>query len=413
MRRHRRALVGGLLSVVITMVTAPSATAGPPTDRDTASSGVVRDWEQTAIDTIFPIKSSPPPTQTPIPVGALYLGFTSLAMYRATEAAGRHGSAEAAVATAAHDVLVEYFPTSTAGLNTKLEDSLAVIPDGRAKRQGQEAGARTAAMLIASRVDDGRNAATPIYQRDPAPGVWQPPPAGGMLAPWLGFVKPLLLRQPIDPRGVDGPPALTSATYAAEFAEVKRLGSDTSTARTADQTETARFFNSNSAIMVTEGLLDLLNTRPIGLKDSVRLFATMHTAMGDAIISCWRLKYDVGFWRPFQAIHAADTDGNPRTDADTAWTPLIPNPPYSDYVSGHGCLTAPAVQAIRRTLGERSSLTLHSYVTNTDQTFPSLRAVEQDAFYARIWGGLHFRTAMNDAYSIGHAAADQVLLKLR
>lgn len=144
-----------------------------------------------------------------------------------------------------------------------------------------------------------------------------------------------------------------------------------------------------------------------------RLFAVMHTAMSDAIILCWRLKYDVGFWRPFQAIQAAETDGNPATTADPTWTPLIPNPPYSDYVSGHGCLTAPAVQAIRRTLGERTPLTLHSYVTNTERTFANLRDLEHDAFYARIWGGLHFRTAMDDAYAIGHAAADQVLRRLR
>lgn len=373
----------------------------------------MRDWERTSIRTIFT------ENLTPIPVGALYLGFTSLAMYRAAAAAGHRGSAEAAVATAAHDVLVEYFSGSKANLDAARDASLATIPDGWAKRQGRDAGARAAAELIASRVNDGRNDSTIIYQRDPAPGVWQPPSPlppsapNGMLAPWLGFVKPVLLRQPIDPRGVDGPPALTGATYTAEFAEVKRVGSLASTARTDDQTETARFFNSNSAIMVTEGLLDYLDTRPIGLKDSVRLFATMHTAMGDAIISCWRLKYDVGFWRPFQAINAADTDGNPRTTADPTWMPLIPNPPYSDYVSGHGCLTAPAVQAIRRTLGERTSLTLHSYVTNTDQTFASLRDLERDAFYARIWGGLHFRTAMVDAYSIGHTAADQVLRKLR
>ncbi|HEY5877371.1 MAG TPA: hypothetical protein VIU11_00580 [Nakamurella sp.] len=68
---------------------------------------------------------------------------------------------------------------------------------------------------------------------------------------------------------------------------------------------------------------------------------------------------------------------------------------------------------IRRTLGERTSLTLHSYVTNTDQTFRSLRDLEHDAFYARIWGSLHFRTAMDDAYTIGQEAADQVLRRLR
>ena len=135
--------------------------------------------------------------------------------------------------------------------------------------------------------------------------------------------------------------------------------------------------------------------------------------MSDALITCWRLKYDVGFWRPFQAIHGADTDGNPATTPDPGWAPLIANPPYSDYVSGHGCLTSPAVQTIRRLLGENTTLTLHSYNTKADRTYPTLGAIEHDAFHARIWGGLHFRTAMEDAYAIGHEAADEILGKLR
>lgn len=408
MSRHRQALVGAMLTLVVVMVGAPTAAAGPPTDRDTASSAVVRAWERTSIRTIYTESG------TAIPVGALYLGYTSLAMYRAVEAVGRRGSAGAAVATAAHDVLAEYFPDSTAKLDADLIASLAAIPDGWAKSRGQQAGARAADELIASRVGDGRGDPSIVYRRDPGPGVWPPAPTqpAGMLAPWLGFVKPVIVPQPIDPRGVDGPPALTSATYAREFNEVKRLGSAASSARTPDQTETARFFNSNAAIMVTEGLLTYLDARPLTLRDTVELFATMHTAMGDAVISCWRLKYDVGFWRPLQAITGADTDGNPRTAADPGWTSLLPTPPYSDYVSGHGCLTAPAVQAIRRTLGERTPLTLHSSVTSTDRTYRTLRAIEDDAFHARIWGGLHFRTAMNDAYAIGHAAADQVMARL-
>lgn len=413
MLKRRPALLCAVLSIVLMPALAGPAAAGPANGSGGAtSSAIVLDWERTSIRTIFAESG------TPIPVGALYLGFTSLAMYRAVESTGHDGSAEAAVAVAAHDVLRQYFPDSTTNLDADLRSSLAAIPDSRPKGRGEQAGARAAAGVIASRVDDGRNDASRVYQRSPAPGVWQPPSPlppsapNGMLAPWLGFVSPVVLQQPIDPRGVDGPPELTSATYASEFAEVKRVGSSTSTARTDDQTQTARFFNSNSAIMVTEGLLGYLDTRRIRLSDSVRLFAVMHTAMSDSIISCWRLKFDVGFWRPFQAIQQADIDGNPWTTADPAWTPLIANPPYSDYVSGHGCLTAPAVQAIRRTLGERTSLTLHSSITNTDQTFATLRDLEHDAFYARIWGGLHFRTAMKDAYRIGHTAADQVLLEL-
>jgi hypothetical protein len=284
-------------------------------------------------------------------------------------------------------------------------------------QRGEQAGRQAARDLIADRVGDGRDDASVVYSRVAAPGVW---PADatlkeGMLVPWLGFVRPLLLDQPIRPRGVTGPDALTSADYAADYDEVKRLGSLELSARTTRQTDTALFFNSNSAIMITEGVLRYMDAHPVSLTETARLFAAMHTAESDAIITCWRLKYKVGFWRPFQAIHAADTDGNPATTPDPAWTPLIANPPYSDYVSGHGCLTSPTVQIIRRTLGENTPLRLHSYSTliqRTDRDYRTLGAIEHDAFHARIWGGLHFRTAMEDAYAIGHTAADQVLHRL-
>jgi hypothetical protein len=134
--------------------------------------------------------------------------------------------------------------------------------------------------------------------------------------------------------------------------------------------------------------------------------------MTDSVITCWRLKYDVGFWRPFQAIHGAGADRNPATVPDTTWAPLVANPPYSDYVSGHACLTSPAVETIRRMLGEETELTLHSYNTNADRTYPTLSEIEFDAFHARIWGGLHFRDAMEDGYYIGHTAARRVLTRL-
>jgi hypothetical protein len=397
--------------LAVVPATSVGAAAGPVS---AGSSAVVRDWERIAISTIY----GPPelPVRTPIPVGVIYMGFTSLAMYRAAEAADRqHGSPVAAIARAAHDVLAEYVPSQKADLAEELADSLAGVPDGVAERRGVDAGARVAHQLIASRAHDGRNDTSIVYQREPAPGVWQPAPGGQMLVAWLGFVRPLVLTKPIRAAGVTGPDPLTSTAYAAQYNEVRVTGSATATAdeRTPGQTDTALFFNSNSAVMVSEALVRYLDTRPRSLSETARLFAVIHTAMSDALITCWRLKYDVGFWRPFQAIHGADTDGNPATTPDPGWAPLIANPPYSDYVSGHGCLTSPAVQTIRRLLGENTTLTLHSYNTKADRTYTTLGAIEHDAFHARIWGGLHFRTAMEDAYAIGHEAANQILRKLR
>jgi len=381
------------------------ATAGPPPP-PAAPSRVVHDWQRTSMRTIYPAVDP-----TPIPVGVLYLGFTSLAMHRAAAAAGRvHGSKEAAVATAAHDVLAHYFPAASPSLGADLLKSLAAVPDGRTQRRGEAVGARVARTLIAQRADDGRNDTSVVYQRAEAPGVWQPAPDGAMLAPWIAFVRPLVVDRPLP---VDGPDALTSSAYAADYAEVKAYGSVTGSARTPDQTATAVFFNSNSAVMVGDALLRHLDADPLPLAETARIFAVMHTAMADALITCWRLKYEVGFWRPVQAIAGAASDGNPATAPQAGWAPLVPNPPYPDYVSGHGCLTAPAVQTIRATLGEKTSLTLHNIPLNTDVTYPDLTSIEDDAFMARIWGGLHFRDAMEDAYSIGHRAADRALVRLR
>jgi len=211
---------------------------------------------------------------------------------------------------------------------------------------------------------------------------------------------------------VGGPDARTSTAYAAQFQEVKSLGSDVSATRTEDQRQTALFFNSNSATMVGDALVRYVESHPMSLPDTARLFAAVHAAMTDSLIQCWRLKRDVGFWRPSQAIHDAELDGNPATTDQDSWKPLVPNPPFSDYVSGHGCLTGPAVEVIRRTLGETTPLELISVNSPTHRTYPTLRALEKDAFNARIWSGLHFRTAMRDAYHIGHLTARRVLKQL-
>jgi hypothetical protein len=230
-----------------------------------------------------------------------------------------------------------------------------------------------------------------------------------MVAAWLGFVRPLVVRQPLR---VDGPDALTSSDYTADYAEVKAYGAATGSSRSPDQTSTALFFNSNSAVMIGDAVLRYLADHPLSLTDTARLFAVMHTSMADAAITCFRLKYEVGFWRPFQAIAGAADDGNPATAPQAGWTALLPNPPYSDYVSGHGCLTAPAVETVRQLLGESTPLVLHSIPLDTDRAYADLTAIESEAFMSRIWGGLHFRDAMEDAYLIGHEAALRALRRL-
>jgi hypothetical protein len=406
MKRYRLATTSLALALGAALAAVPAdAThldSAPPTHE---SAQVVLDWERIAFSTVYPAN--------PVPSGVPILGFTSMAMYDAATASTReeHSSEAAAVAAAAHDVLAHYQPAAQPTLDGQLAATLAAVPDGPAQDTGVLIGQTAAAEMIARRAGDGYGDTSIHYTLPPGVGIWQPtPPATDMLVPWLGSVRPLVLSRTV---WVDGPDPVTSADYAADYNEVKALGSANSTERTQAQTDTALFFNSNSAIMVSDATVRYLEANPIGLVRTAKLFARAHASMTDSVIRCWQLKRDVGFWRPFQAVAGADGDGNPETASEAGWASLLPTPPYSDYVTGHGCLTGSAVAVVRRMLGEDTPLELVS--TNfpgQPRTYPNLTALEYDAFHARIWGGLHFRDAMEDGYRIAHRTARQVMARV-
>lgn len=408
----RRSLISLLVAAPVTAflcVASPQATADPRHDRARESSRVLLAWQRTAIRTIY----TEPVPPTPVPVGVLFLGFTSLAMDDAVETAGHrhHTSASAAAAQAAHDVLLAYFPDSAANLQADLTATLADLPPGPATDRGVAVGEAAADEMIAGREEDGRGDPKYVYSKPEAPGVWQPPQTG-MLAPWLGFVRPLVLDHVV---GASGPDPLRSKAYARDYNEVRRLGSTASIERTPWQTDTALFFNSNSPILLTEALLTRLEADPMGVHRTAHLFGEIYGAMADAVISCWRLKYDVGFWRPYEAVAGAATDGNHATEPEAGWTSLLSTPPYSDYVSGHANATGAAAAVLRHEFGDRFTLTLHSYnpdVVDADRTYHRLSKIERHAFNSRIWGGLHFRKAMRDGYRVAHVTAHKVIRRL-
>jgi hypothetical protein len=360
-------------------------------------------WQRIAIRTIYTEGALPPPA------GSLYLTFTSRAVHEAARRAERYGrtAATTAVATAAHDVLHEYFPASRTALDADLAALTATVPVGWKAAVGAHIGAAAADAMIASRVDDGRNDTTIVYDKAPGLGVWQAPATGMSLA-WLGFVDPVI---DVEPVALDGPDGLRSWAYAKDYNEVRRLGSTSSTERTPEQTAIAHFFGVNPVVMYRDALCRYLDTRRLDLLTVTRLFAHIDTANSTAFIQAWRLKYDIGFWRPYEAVAQADTDGNWATRTEAGWTPLIPNPAYADYTSGHAAATSPFAQVVRWTLGEHVPLTLRN--GDLEHTYTSLSDLEHDALEARIWGGLHFRDAMDDGYYMGHVTAYRVMHALR
>jgi hypothetical protein len=377
------------------------AAAGPANDHVKAAEAAVL-WQRIAVRTIW---TETVPLPAP-PVGSMYLAFTSLAVHQAASEAQRRGrvAATAAVATAAHDVLWEYFPASRAHLDADLVATMARVPDGVKADAGAAIGAAAADAMIASRVGDGRFDTSHVYQKAEGPGVWQPP-ATGMALSWLGFLRPVV---DVAPVALDGPDALSSAAYAADYQEVASVGSATSTTRTAEQTAISQFFALPTISAAYRlAVCDVLDGEPLGLLPTTRMFARIDASILTSFIQTFRLKYDVGFWRPFQAIAGAGSDGNPNTTPQTGWVGLLPTPAYSDYTSGHAAATSPFAEVVRETLGDDTPLVLR--VGTLTRSYPTLTALEHDTLNSRIWGGLHFRDAMDDGYYLGHTTAQRVI----
>jgi hypothetical protein len=393
---------------LLLLAVAPASTATAPSSGSPAAGDVVNEWNTIAVRTVFTERL------TPIPVGQVYLGFVSAAVYDAVlsnlaqaEQGGVRPSMKAAVATAAHDVLAEYFADSASNLQADLDTTLADVPNGRAEDRGIRIGAASAAGLIAERVADGRDAAITLNVA-PAPGVWRPTsPNTTMLVPWLGFVQPLLLGSPTQ-IALDGPDALDSRKYTRDFAEAKAFGSLDSPVRTAGQTRTALFWNFNVVLMFQAAMRDLADRESMGAREVATMFAAVNMTTADSAITCWRAKYDHPFWRPVTAIREAASDGNPDTTADPTWTPLAETPPYPDYTSGHQCLTNAVATGLAQLAGtDRIDLNVTSLGTGVALTrhFTSARQMARQAFMSRIWLGIHFRTAMKDARSIGRQSS--------
>ena len=325
--------------------------------------------------------------------------------------APKGASIDAAVATAAHRILVHYAPYATANLDTELAKTLAAIPDGKAKTDGIAFGSKVADNMLALRAGDGYQA--PItYDRAPAPGIWRPTPPGfvPMFDPWLGFAKPLVIRSAAQ-FAPGPPPALTSAQYTRDYNEVKARGSKTSTVRTPEETASATFFSGSLLFQWNAMLRDQAVIRDLDVIDAARMFAAVDVAQADVYITVWRAKYDHAYWRPITAINLGDTDGNPDTAADPAWEPMVTTPAYPEWTSGYNSLTAVSTGGIERLFGARrfTMNVASSAVPGTIRHYDSAPALRAEVVEARILQGIHFRSADEASRDLGLRLIDWVL----
>jgi hypothetical protein len=408
----------------------------------------VTNWNQIAINTLVQF---PQPAGGAAPALQINMGMTQGAVYDALNAIEpRHhrpyllnrrfaatASKEAAAATAAYRVLsniVQTVPPSIPfpnrmvlqnALDMAYAASLAAIPNTPFKAQGIAAGNAAADAMIAARQNDGRFEPPPTLY-PPAPGIWRPTPPNNALDPtaWVGGVRPFLIQSSSQFR-TDGPNPLTSTAYAVDFNEVKELGSLTSITRTPEQTHAAIFWQSAVPATWNAVARNLVNdpTYGVDIVESARLLAMMNLSAADAAINGWNDKYYWQFWRPITAVREADTDGNPATEADPAWLPLfdpsldpsiagvgpaLTTPPYPDHPSGHLSLDGAHVEVLQMFFGTdeiRFGVTSSRFPGET-RYFDRFSDAVAEIIGARIWAGIHFRTADVQAQILGREVAD-------
>lgn len=418
-RRRRWSVVGVCVSAVVAVALVspgPGAADAAPAAGQAADTSVTR-WDAVGAAAFTATGLSPAE-------GHLVFAYASIAVYDAVVAvdhryesfavdtrAPASTSVEAAVAAAAHRVYVHYLPAQAATiLDPAYDASLATIADGPAKVDGLALGERVAGDLIAARADDGfRAPATYTPPDPPVPGRWLPTAATPPVGTYVGRMRPFVLGS-ADQLRPDGPPALGSTGWVRDFREAQRLGSATSTARTPEQTEAARFWAAPPVQQAHAAFRGFVAEHGLDTVEAARLLAMLSVSYADAFIACFDAKYHFAFWRPVTAIRAGETDGNDETVGDPTWTPLLGTPNHPEYPSAHSCVTPAAGIVLARFLDSKQiDFTVPSLGALPARHFDTAGELAHDVGNARVWGGIHFRSAVRDGTTIARRAAHLVL----
>jgi VCPO second helical-bundle domain len=431
-RRHRPArlvtaicLVGGLVGGAAS----PAAASGP---------NLVAQWNKIAEDTVFGSGAAQIE-------GMVYMSYTQAAVYDAVVAidggyapygspitAPAGASAEAAIVQAAYETLANSFPPSAATLLTARDASLLGIAAGQPKIDGIDVGHRAALEIIALRTGDGRQ--TPIGStslfptKTPGPGVWRltPPAYLPPQIPWAGSMTPFVLKS-ADQFLPPPPPSLSSATWVADFNEMKAMGQDSSTLRTPAETATAKFYTANIIRQWNRLVRDVAASYGLGLLQTARLAAMINVVGADAGIAVMNAKYHYLFWRPVTAIDPTSVkpagdgygpvpgfdDGNPATVEEVGWRSLITTPNHPEYPAAHGTITSSIAEVLSNFLGtNRINVDIHGFdpagaAGNLDAVHHFNRAndLRAEIVNARLWGGVHYRTSTEAGVALGRSVA--------
>ena len=357
-----------------------------------ANADVITDWNIKAGEIVTESKLGTPPA-----IRAMAIVQTSV--YEAVNATAPGASVDAAVAAANRATLTKLMPSQQALIDAAYQAALVQIADGPAKTAGIAVGEQAAAAVLARRADDGALPAESYRHPSARPYVPTAPPAvtqWSQRKPWLMASAAQFRPGP--------PPALTSDAWARDYNEVKSFGAKSSTRRSAEQTEIARFWEYSLPAIYHGVVRSVAQVPGRDMTQNARMFAAVAQAMDDAMISVFEAKYHYNFWRPATAIRNGDIDGNDATQREASWTSFIDAPMHPEYPSAHSILAAAVGTVLKAEIGKGPMpvlTTTSPTAKGASRRWTNLDDFTREVGDARIYEGIHYRTSTDVGIAMG------------
>jgi PAP2 superfamily len=400
-------LCTGLLTVVM-ITAAPSAFAN-----------VITDWDDKALVAVTPMAglggTNPYMAQRMMAMvhAAMFDAVNSIERryrpYLVQLPADPTTSKEAAAGAAAATVLATIDAKTAGEMKVAIAAYLASIPDGAAKSNGVSLGEAVAAKVLEARLNDGSDAPD-AYRPRTTPGVYVPT-AITISSMWPNM-KPFAIANPSQFR--PGPPiALESNEWVTDYNELRDYGGQTSAKRTAQQTETARFWLVGPPAAYHPFVRQLVIVKQMSVVESARFMALAAIGINDAIIAVLDAKYHYNFWRPITAIRNGDIDGNPATDREATWQPIANTPMHPEYPCSH-CIQSGAVagvvKAVFRTEEIPETAMTSPTAPSVTHRWTNMTAFTEEVANARVWAGFHYRFSTRVGTEMGLRIGEHIAI---
>ena len=396
-----------LVAAAVMIAAAPSSFAN-----------VITDWDEKALAAVTPMASL---SGSNAYLAQRMMAIVHAAMFDAVNSIERRyrpylaelpaqptTSKEAAAATAAATVLATVDAKTANEMKAALATYLASIPDGAAKADGVKLGEAVALKVLEARANDGSDAPD-SYRPRTTPGVYVPT-AITISSMWPDM-KPFVIARPSQFRPVP-PVSLDSKEWADDYNELKDYGGQSSTKRSAQQTEIARFWLVGPPVAYHPFVRQLVSTKQMDIVDSARFMTLVSVGLTDAIIAVLDAKYHYNFWRPITAIRNGDTDDNPATDRVATWQPIAPTPMHPEYPCAHCIQSGSVAGVVKAVLGsdEIPEIAMTSPTApGVTRRWTNMTALTDEIASARIWAGFHYRFSTRVGTNMGRQIGDYVV----